>query len=91
MAVAFSPDGKYLAYSDVDDGNKVFLTSPDGERGIRTIEGMQSPVWALFFSPYGSLLAAGDGIEIHIWRVDDGSCCTSEKPSAHKIVRLRIA
>jgi len=71
MAVTFSPDGKYLAYSDVDDGNKVFLTSPDGARVIRTIEGIQSPVWALFFSPDGSLLAASDGIEIHIWRVED--------------------
>jgi WD40 repeat protein len=72
MAVTFSPDGKYLAYSDVDDGNKIFLTSPDGARVIRTIEGMQSPVWALFFSPDGSLLAASDGLAIHIWRVYDG-------------------
>jgi WD40 repeat protein len=73
MAVTYSSDGKYLAYSDVDDGNKVFLTSPEGARVIRTIEGMQSPVWALFFSPDGSLLAASDGIGIHIWRVDDGT------------------
>ncbi len=72
MAVTFSPDGKYLAYSDVDDGNKVLLVTPDSTRVIRTFEGMYSPVWELFFSPDGSLLAATDGVEIHIWRVEDG-------------------
>lgn len=73
MAVAFSPDGRYLAYSNVDDGNQVILASPDAGRVIRTIERMQAPVWELFFSTDGSLLAATDGIEIHIWRVEDGT------------------
>jgi len=73
MAVAFSPDSRYLAYSDVDNSNNVILVSPDGGRVIRPIERMQGPVWELFFSPDGSLLAATDGIDIHIWRVDDGS------------------
>ena len=72
MAVTFSPDGKYLAYSDVDDGNKVLLVTPDSTRVIRTLEGMHSPVWELFFSPDGSCIAATDGVEIHIWRVEDG-------------------
>ena len=73
MAVTFSPDGKYLAYSNVDDGNKVLLVTPDSTRVIRSLEGMHSPVWELFFSPDGSLLAASDGVEIHIWRAEDGT------------------
>jgi WD40 repeat protein len=56
----------------VDDSNKVILASPDAARVIRTIDKMQSPVWDLLFSPDGSLLAATDGTENHIWRVDDG-------------------
>jgi WD40 repeat protein len=81
MAVAFSPDGRYLAYSDVDDGNKVILASPDAARVIRTFERMQGPVWELFFSPDGSLLAATDGVEIHIWRVRDGTLLYIGKPA----------
>jgi WD40 repeat protein len=81
MAVTFSPDGRYLAYSDVDDGNKVILASPDAARVIRTFERMQGPVWELFFSPDGSLLAATDGVEIHIWRVRDGTLLYIGKPA----------
>ena len=72
ITATLSPDGRYLAYSDVDDGNQVVLASPDGELLIRTIDRMQGPVWELFFSPDASLLAATDGIEIRIWRVEDG-------------------
>jgi WD40 repeat protein len=73
MAVAFSPDGRYLAYSDVEDGNNIILASPDGRQVNRSLGSMQGPVWELFFSPDGSLLAATDGREIHGWRVADGT------------------
>jgi hypothetical protein len=51
--------------------HKIFLASPDGSQVIRTIGEMQSPVWELFFSPDSALLAATDGIQIPIWRVED--------------------
>ena len=72
MAVAFSPDGQYLAYSDVDNSNRVDLASPNAAQFIRTIDWMQGPIWEFFISPDGSMLAAADGIEIRIWRVKDG-------------------
>ena len=73
MAVAFSPDGQYLAYSNIDDSNKVVLAAPHTGQFIRVIDQMQSPVWELFFSPDSSLLAVTDGVEIHVWRVEDGT------------------
>ncbi len=73
MAVTFSPDSQYLAYSDIDDNNKVILAIPDTRQTISVIDEMQSPVWELFFSPDSTLLAVTDGVEIHVWRVSDGT------------------
>jgi len=72
MGIALAPDGKYLAYSDVDAQSPVILASPDGSQIIRTLGSFQGPVWEMFFSPDGSLLAATDGIEIRVWQVGDG-------------------
>jgi WD40 repeat protein len=73
MAVAFSPDGHYLAYSHVGDNNKVFLTTSDGSETVRSMEGHPAPVWGLFFSPDSRLLLSTDGVEIRIWDVEAGS------------------
>ena len=73
MAVTFSLDGRYLAYSNIDDNNNIVLASPDGIRIIRNIDRMEGAVWELFFSPDSSLLAATDGKEIRIWIVEDGT------------------
>jgi WD40 repeat protein len=81
MAAAFSPDGRYLAYSDVDDRNKVFLSTPDGAQKIRTLEGTPGgPVWELVFSPDSSMLASTDGAEMRIWGVEDGRLLYIGKP-----------
>jgi len=69
MAFAFSPDGRFLAYADL---NNVILSSPDGSQVIRSLEGHQSPLWNLVFSPDGSKLASRDGVEVRIWQVPDG-------------------
>ena len=72
MAFAFSPTKNLLAYADIGDNNKIVLVSPDGKQKLNTLEGHQSPVWGLVFSPDGSLLASADDMEIRIWRVEDG-------------------
>jgi WD40 repeat protein len=81
MAVAYSPNGQFLAYSNIDDNNKVILAPPDGKGIVREIEGIQGPVWELFFSPDSSLLAATDGAEIRIWQVQDGRLLFIGKPT----------
>jgi WD40 repeat protein len=82
MAFAFSPDGRYLAYSDIDEGSKVFLSSPDGAQTIRIMEGTPGgPVWELIFSPDSSMLASTDGAELRIWGVEDGRLLYVGKPA----------
>jgi len=72
MAFDFSPDGRFLAYSDIGENNNVVLSSPDGTQRMRTLEGHQGPVWAMIFSPDSTRLASADGIEIRIWQVEGG-------------------
>ncbi len=72
MAVAFSPNGRFFVYSDIDESNKIFLSSPDGAYTLNTLEGHQAPVFKLIFSPNGALLASADDLNIRIWQVDDG-------------------
>ena len=69
MAVTFSPDGEMLAYADL---NNIVLSTPDGTQTIRTLEGHQSPIFELLFSPDGSILVSADDMEIRVWRVEDG-------------------
>lgn len=72
MAFAFSPKENRIAYSDMADGNNIMLRSLDGKQQLNKLESHQGPVFALIFSPDGSLLASADGVEIHIWQVEDG-------------------
>jgi WD40 repeat protein len=72
MAAAFSPDGRFLAYSEIGEKFDVVLSSPDGAKRIRTLEGHPTPVGILFFSPDSSLLLSSDWVETRIWQVEDG-------------------
>jgi WD40 repeat protein len=78
MAVTYSPDGRFLAYSDHRD---VVLSSPDGLQTIRTLEGHQSPIFALLFSPDSSILVSADDMEIRVWLVEDGQLLAIGKSS----------
>jgi WD40 repeat protein len=73
MAVSFSPDGRYLAYADIDDNSNVFLNTEDGSEIVHVLAGHPGPVWGMIFSPDSQLLVSTDGLEIRIWRIEDGS------------------
>lgn len=72
MAAVFSPDGRWFAYSDIDNGNRIVLIPSSLQGDARELDLMQGPVWELFFSDDSTLLAATDGVELRVWQVSDG-------------------
>lgn len=72
MAMAFSPDGRFLAYGEIGEESNIILSSPDGTQKIRTLKGHPGPIGILIFSPDGSLLVSSDWVETRIWQVEDG-------------------
>jgi len=70
MAFAFSPNGRFLAYSDIADNN-VFLRSLAGTQKTHLLGGNRTFIYELFFSPDGALLASA-GAGIQIWEVGTG-------------------
>lgn len=71
MAFAFSPDGRFLAYSDVYDGYNVTLRSLPELLETHALEGHNAAIYELFFSPDGALLGSS-GAGIRIWQVATG-------------------
>jgi WD40 repeat protein len=71
-AIAFSPDGRYLATGGVDQTIKIWDVATGRE--LRTLTGHVRAVKAVAFSPDAKLLASGgaDG-KIKLWEIASGS------------------
>lgn len=72
-AVAFSPDGQWLATGDLNGEVRLWRSS-DG-KSLLALRGHTSWVWSLAFSPDGRTLASGsDDRTIRLWDLDTGHC-----------------
>jgi WD40 repeat protein len=68
-AVAFSPDGNWLALAGGDDCS-VAVWDPAGTSPTFTLTGHQGPVVCIAFSPDSSLIATGGGDRIvRLWKI----------------------
>ena len=72
-ALIFSPDGKFMAYSDVDiNGNNLIqVRSMVDQQLVQTLMGHMGLIWKLFFSTDGSMLVSNSN-DIRVWRTSDG-------------------
>jgi WD40 repeat protein len=88
--VAFSPDGRFLAY--VDLGNQIWLWDVEGRRQLgEPIQPRDSQVGRLAFSPDGKLLAFATVDAVIIWEIAQGKERWRLRGHSHAITRLSFA
>ena len=71
--VAFSPDGKLLASSSIDNTVKIWDTSTG--QCLKTYRGEQQWIWSVAFSPDGQIVASGgEDCIIRLWNIHTDEC-----------------
>lgn len=89
-AVAFSPDGKFLASSDVDSTIKLWAM-PGGTLQT-TLTGHSACVFSIAFSPDGKLLASCSGDKtIRLWTLPEGTLRATVTGGVDGVVALAIS
>jgi WD40 repeat protein len=72
LSVAFSPDGKLLAASDISHEIHIWQVS-DGKK-LLTCKVDDGWVWSVAFSPDSRILASSANRSINLWDVQTGEC-----------------
>lgn len=89
MALALSPDGRYLAASDVS--NTVSVWDVDSRSRLYRISESSAPIEALMFSPNGQDLMTGCDYTVQRWQVSSGQCLRVWRSDRHPAIKLALA
>ncbi|MCP4108202.1 MAG: TIR domain-containing protein [Desulfobacteraceae bacterium] len=84
LSVAFSPDGKLLAASDINHEIRLWQISDD--KPLLTFKGHEHWVRSVVFSPDGQTIVSGSTDKtVRIWRVRDGKCLNILRGHANSV------
>ena len=84
LAVAFSPNGKYLVTGGLN-GEICLWRVEDGQQ-LMIFQGHTDWVWSVAFSPDGQTLASGsDDGTIRLWRFSTGQCVSTLQGHAQRL------
>jgi WD40 repeat protein len=89
-AVAFSPDGKYLAAGDTN--GEIRLWQVGASQPLIICQGHANWVWSVAFSPDGQMLASGSFDQtIKLWDVNSGQCLRTLSGHEHAIYAVAFS
>ncbi|MDB9527611.1 WD40 repeat domain-containing protein [Oscillatoria sp. CS-180] len=89
MALALSPDGRYLAASDVS--NTVSIWEVNSRSRLHQISESSAPIESLVFSPDGRELITGCDYTVQRWQVKSGECLRIWRSDRHPSNKLALA
>ncbi|MBD2073005.1 pentapeptide repeat-containing protein [Phormidium sp. FACHB-592] len=89
LAVAFSPDGKLLAASDISYEVHIWRVA-DGKK-LLTCKAKDGWAWSVAFSPDNCLLASSANGTIHLWDLQTGECVQTLKGYTSRVFSLAFS
>ena len=89
MALALSPNGRYLAISEVS--NTLSMWDISERSCLYQFPDSQAPTAALVFSPDGKELMTGCDYVVQRWHVSSGECLRSWRSDRHPAIDIALA
>lgn len=89
MALALSPDGRYLAVSDVS--KKISVWDVETRSRLYRVAESSAPAESLIFSPNSKDLMTGCDYTVQRWEVRSGQCLRIWRSDRHPANRLTLA